>query len=129
MNTTRIGIVAASALALAAPVLAAWPADAHADKVRRGGCTGSTHWKVKAGHDDGRIEFEGEIDSNHNGQTWHWRLRHNGSVSARGTATTHRPSGSFEVHRRVVNLKGTDTLVFRAKNRHSGEACRGRIRL
>jgi hypothetical protein len=99
------------------------------DVVRRGACTGSTHVKVKAKHDDGRIEVEGEVDSNRNGQAWSWRLLHNGSVSARGTRTTKAPSGSFEVHRRVVDLKGTDSLTFRARSTRSGEVCRGTVRL
>ncbi|MEO5708353.1 MAG: hypothetical protein ABIQ59_00825, partial [Nocardioidaceae bacterium] len=58
------------------------------DRVRRGSCTGSTDWKVKVGPDDGRLEVEGEVDSNRSGQTWRWRLVHDGSVSDRGTRTT-----------------------------------------
>ncbi|MGI8902017.1 MAG: hypothetical protein ACR2HA_14030 [Nocardioides sp.] len=54
------------------------------------------------------------IDSNVSGQTWKWRLVHDGSLSAKGTKTTSGASGSFEVRRVVVNSSGTDTLVFRA---------------
>jgi hypothetical protein len=110
-------------------LVAAAPA-AHAndaDKVRRGSCSGSTDWKLKAGPDNGRLEVEGEVDSNRNGQSWSWRIVHNGSVSAAGTATTRAPSGSFEVRRRVVNLRGTDALVFRARNSRTGEVCRGTL--
>ena len=132
MNT-KVGLAAAAALALAGSAVVAAPASAHdgggGGEVRRGHCSGSTHWKVKAKHDDGRIEFEGEVDSNRNGQTWHWRIRHDGSLSAHGTGTTRGPSGSFEVHRRLVNLAGTDSMVFHARNAHSGEVCRGTIRL
>jgi hypothetical protein len=129
MTTTRTVSTLVAALALTTFGVAPAYASHGDDVVRRGGCTGSTHWKVKAGHDDGRIEVEGEVDSNRNGQTWAWRLVHNGSVSAHGTRTTKAPSGSFEVHRRVVNLKGTDTLTFRARNSRSGEVCRGTVRL
>jgi hypothetical protein len=76
-----------------------------------------------ASADDGRLEVEGEIDANVAGQRWRWTLRHNGSVSDRGAATTTPRSGSFEVERRVVDLAGTDTLVFRAVR--DGQVCRG----
>jgi hypothetical protein len=132
MNTHRRhrSTTAAAVLAvLTAPVLAtvaAGPAFANDDDVvRRGSCSGSTDWKLKASPEDGRIEVEAEVDSNRADQLWRWRLRHNGSLSARGTATTSGPSGSFEVRRVVVDAAGTDRLVFRARNPQTGEVCRG----
>lgn len=114
--------------AVTLPLLVAGPALANDDDViRRGGCSGGTDWKVKASPEDGRIEVEGEIDSNRSGQTWHWRLKHNGSVSAKGTGTTGGRSGSFEVRRVLVDLGGADTFVFRARNAGSGEVCRGSV--
>ena len=98
------------------------------DVVRRGSCTGATHWKLKVKPDDGRLEVEAEVDSNRVGQTWGWRLVHNGSTSASGTATTTAPSGSFEVRRRMVNLAGTDTITLRASNARTGERCVGTVR-
>ncbi len=98
------------------------------DVVRRGNCTGSADWKLKAKPDNGRIEVEGEVDSNRNRQTWKWRIVHNGGVSARGTARTHAPSGSFSVTRRVVNAAGADTIRWRARNPASGQVCRGSLR-
>jgi hypothetical protein len=95
------------------------------DVVRRGSCRGSTDWKVKAKPDDGRLEIEAEVDSNRSGQTWRWRLLHNGSLSANGTSRTRGTSGSFEVHRMTVDLRGRDSFVFRAANARSGEVCRG----
>jgi hypothetical protein len=122
-------VLATIAGTLLAPLALAAPASAgDGDVIRRGSCSGSTDWKLKAGPEDGRIEVEGEIDSNRNGQTWRWRLLHNGDLSARGTATTRAPSGSFEVRRVVVNTAGTDRLVFRARNPRSGEVCRGVLR-
>lgn len=127
-NARKIAGVAGSVLAVTM-VLAASPALANDDDViRRGSCSGATSWKLKASPEDGRIEVEAEVDSNHNGQTWRWRLAHNGSRSASGTATTFRPSGSFEVRRVVVNLAGVDTLGFRAENTGNGEVCRGTVR-
>lgn len=124
-RTTTVGIVSAAVLALspAGPALAG-----DDDVIRRGSCTGATDWKLKASPEDGRIEVEGEVDSNRNGQTWRWRIRHNGSLSARGTATTQPPSGSFEVRRVLVDAAGTDTIVFRARNPRTDEVCRGVLR-
>ena len=126
-NVTRTltGLVAAAALvATTTPVAFAHGGD---DKERRGSCTRSTDWKVKVGPEDGRLEVEGEVDSNRNGQTWRWRIMHNGSLSASGTRVTRAPSGSFEVRRTVVNLRGPDQIVFRARNPRSGEVCRGTV--
>jgi hypothetical protein len=124
-TTTRIG---ALALIGAATVLPALPAFANdADVIRTGSCSGASDWKVKASPENGRIEVEGEIDSNVVGQTWNWALRHNGTLSARGTKTTQAPSGSFEVRRVQNNLAGPDTFVFRAVNPASGEVCRGSV--
>jgi hypothetical protein len=95
------------------------------EKIRRGSCSGSADWKLKVKPDDGRLEFEAEVDSNVSGQEWRWRIRHNGSVSARGRSTTTGPSGSFDVERRMANLSGKDRFRFRAV--HQGQVCRGRI--
>lgn len=102
-------------------------ASAHDDDDDRvivtGDCSGSADWKVKVKTDDGRLEVEGEIDSNVAGQRWRWAIRHNGSVSDRGVATTTARSGSFEVERKLVDLAGTDRIVFRAVR--DGQTCRG----
>ena len=132
MSTTslrRTMATAAVAVLGALPVLAAAPAHAGDDVVRRGSCAGSTNWKIKASPDDGRIQVESEIDSNVNGQRWRWVLRHNGSVSSRGTSRTHAPSGSFSVERSTVNAPGTDSFRFRARNVRNGEVCVARVSL
>ncbi|MGH3506880.1 MAG: hypothetical protein ACRDO2_06715 [Nocardioidaceae bacterium] len=98
-----------------------------ADVIRRGSCSGSSDWKLKASPEDGRIEVEGEVDSNKVGQTWRWRILHNGDVSARGTKATKGPSGSFEVRRVLVNLRGDDVIGWRARNPKTDEVCRGRL--
>ncbi|WP_139983779.1 hypothetical protein [Nocardioides litoris] len=94
--------------------------------IRTGACSGGARWKIKAKEDDGRIEVESEVDSNRTGQRWAWVLRHDGSVSARGTATTTGRSGSFEVERRAVDGAGTDAFVFRATFR--GQTCLASVR-
>lgn len=88
-----------------------------------GRCSSGADWKLKVKTDDGRLEVEGEVDSNVAGQRWRWALRHNGSVSDRGVSTTTQRSGSFEVERKIVDLAGTDRVVFRAV--HDGQTCRG----
>jgi hypothetical protein len=95
--------------------------------IKRGTCSGSADWKLKVKSDDGRLEVEGEVDSNRNGQVWRWRIRHNGALSAHGTRTTVAPSGSFSGERKVVDLAGPDKLVFRARHVGSGQVCRGVI--
>jgi hypothetical protein len=123
---------AAAVLLIAAtlPIVGAGAAQADdREVVRHGTCSGTTHWKMKAKPDDGRIEVESEIDSNRNRQVWRWTLRHDGKVAARGRSTTHRPSGSFEVERRTRNTPGSDAFTFRAVNRATGEVCVARVRI
>lgn len=109
--------------------LAGFPAAANdADVIRWGDCDGASTWKLKASPEDGRIEVEGEVDSNRVGQTWRWRMLHNGELTARGRATTTAPSGSFEVRRLVVDMSSVDRLRFRALHPATGEVCVGRVR-
>jgi hypothetical protein len=129
-RTHRTALAAAALVTATLAVTAAsiTPATAASDDVvRRGSCSGSATWKLKAKPDNGRIEVEGEVDANRNGQTWNWRILHNGDVSASGTATTQPPSGSFEVKRRLIDGSGTDTIGWRARNPASGQVCRGSL--
>ena len=84
---------------------------------------------MKAKPDDGRIELEAEVDSNRAGQVWKWTIKHNGSVSSKGSSTTRGASGSFSVERRMADLAGTDRFTFRAERRATGDVCRGTISL
>lgn len=119
-------IVAAVACAAGIASSVASPAVAGGDDdrvIRTGSCSGSADWKLKVKTDDGRLEVEGEVDSNRRGQEWRWAIVHNGSVSARGRAVTRGASGSFSIERRIVNLRGTDRVVFRAVR--GSQVCRG----
>ena len=129
MNGKRI-LTLASVVTLTGAMLVAGGAPAQAkdgDVIKRGSCSGTSDWKLKASPQDGRIEVEGEVDSNRNGQTWRWRILHNGTVSAKGTATTVAPSGSFSVRRLVVDAAGTDRIGWRATNPATGETCTGSL--
>ena len=125
----QLAQVAVAVLASTTLMATATPAHAqgNGDVVKRGSCERSTDWKLKVGPENGRLEVEGEVDSNRNGQTWQWRILHNGSQSANGSRVTKAPSGSFEVRRVLVNAKGTDKINFRAFNAKTGEHCSGTI--
>lgn len=124
----RRPLAALAVAAAATTVLAVTPAHAgDPEVIRTGACSGSADWKLKAKARDGRLEVEGEVDSNKNGQVWRWRIKHNGSVSAKGSSTTKAPSGSFSVERKMVDLAGADTFVFRAVHDATGQVCRGTL--
>ena len=121
--------IAGAAVTTAVLSLAAPPALGRndGDRERRGSCSRSSEWKVKVGPEDGRLEVEGEIDSSRRGQVWRWRLYHNGALSAHGLRTTGGRSGSFEVRRLSVDLRGTDRFTLRARNTRNNELCVGTV--
>ncbi|HEX6148691.1 hypothetical protein [Nocardioides sp.] len=130
MKTMRTGAATAVLIAATLPAFTVGTAHASDGEVeRRGSCSGSADWKLKAKPDNGGLEVEGEVDSNRNGQRWRWVLRRNGNVVDRGTGTTRGPSGSFDVERHTGNAQGQDTFRFRAVHKASGQVCRGRIRI
>ena len=121
-------LLAAAALLVAAMTIASSPVAAKSgDVVKTGSCTGSADWKLKAGKDNGRIEVEFEVDSNHNGQVWRVKLIDNGVLRHRGRHTTMAPSGSFTVRRMIPNMAGPDDIVARARNLSSGQLCVGKL--
>lgn len=119
---TRLSAVAA--LAVVASTVAIAPAQARGDdrEVRNTNRCATGVIKVKAKADDGRIEVEGEVDTNRRGQSWNWQMRRDGTVVARGTGTTAGPSGSFDAERKIANPAGRDRIVFRAVR--NGQVCR-----
>jgi len=115
----------AALLGLSAPSYASHGGDDDDRVIEVGDCSGGADWKLKVKTDDGRLEVEGEVDSNQAGQTWSWKIKDNGSVAAKGSSTTGGRSGSFSVERKIADQAGTDRVTFRAK--HSGEVCTGTI--
>jgi hypothetical protein len=115
--------------AAAAAVIAMVPTSVSAsgDEVRRSGsCSGKASWEMRAKwDDDDRIELRGHVENARPGQTWAWKIMHNGSVSAQGRKVT--GSGGFEIRRALVDLPGVDHCVFRAERLRTGEVCRGVI--
>jgi hypothetical protein len=125
-TTLAIAALSTALVVTGAPLAQASGGDAI---IRTGSCSGSADWKLKAKHDNGRIESEWEVDSNRSGQTWRVRIRDNGVLVVATTATTGGASGSFSIQRRIANRAGTDSLVARAYNLSSGQTCVGRLSL
>ncbi len=128
MNTIRLLATAAVATTLVGAMPLTADAKGGGDVIRRGSCSAQADWKLKVGPQDGRLEAEGEVDSNHSGQLWRWRFKHNGVLVAKGVGYTAGASGSFAVRRLVANASGSDTVVFRARRPATGEVCRGVVR-
>jgi hypothetical protein len=92
------------------------------EQIVTGRCTAGSTAKLKAKHDDGRIEAEFEVDQNRNGVRWTVRIRRNGAVAVRTSAVTRSPSGSFSVERKIADPAGSDRITARATS-PSGEVC------
>lgn len=113
-------------LAIGVALPAAAPAKNNPGVIRTGVCSGlGASWKLKAKHDDGRVETEFEVDQNRNGRRWNVVIRRNGVVVFRGTRITRPPSGSFSVNRRIANAAGRDRIVATARSVVGGGVCRG----
>ena len=114
MKHPLASLAAVALVATALPLLAPASAYASGDDARREGrCARGVEWEMRAKPDEGRFEIEVEIDADRRGQRWAWVLKHNGSVSDRGTSTT-RGGGAFEVERLAVDVSGLDTFRFKA---------------
>jgi hypothetical protein len=117
-------ITALLALVVALPAVA--PAKNNPGVMRTGVCSGlGASWKLKAKHDDGRVETEFEVDQNRSGRRWNVVIRRNGVVVFRGSRITRPPSGSFSVNRRIGNAAGPDRIVATARSVVGGGVCRG----
>jgi hypothetical protein len=117
-------LTALLAIAVAPPAVA--PARNNPGVTRTGVCSGlGANWKLKAKHDDGRVETEFEVDQNRNGRRWNVVIRRNGVVVFRGSRITRPPSGSFSVNRRIANAAGRDRIVATARSVVGGGVCRG----
>lgn len=90
-----------------------------------GACTNGGHFKLKAKHDDGKIEMEYEVDSNHAGQKWAVRITDNGTVVVKRHATTAGRSGSFEIRKRIADRPGPDKIRAHATFRN--HTCKGAV--
>ena len=115
------------ALALFAVALVAIPAASAKGRDHRGlriqgDCSQQSTSKLKLTREDRGIEVEFEVDQNKNGVPWTVTLSRNGNVLTSFTATTHAPSGSFEVRRVIAGRLGADRITVTATEA-SGETC------
>ena len=111
MKTKLIPIAVLALTATATPALAK---GGDKNEVRKAGsCSSGATSKLKLKSDDGRIEAEFEVDRNVNGEQWRVKFARDGKVVARATRTTHAPSGSFSVERRLSDLSGADRITAR----------------
>ena len=114
------------AIAVALPAVA--PARNNPGVTRTGVCSGlGASWKLKAKHDDGRVDTEFEVDQNRNGRRWNVVIRRNGVVVFRGSRITRPPSGSFSINRRIADAAGRDRIVATARSVVGGGVCRGAV--
>lgn len=90
---------------------------------KSGNCSAATDWKLNVKAEGGALESEFQVDSNHNGQHWTYRIIDNGVTLRLGAATTHAPSGSFAVRTLSRNRAGSDHFVARARNVVTHELC------
>ena len=123
--TALAALTTSALLAVGAPTYASHGGGSDDRVIETGSCSDGAAWKLKVKTDDGRLEVEGEVDSNQSGQTWKWKIKDNGTVAARGSAVTGGRSGSFSVERKIADRAGTDTVTFRAS--YAGEVCSGTI--
>jgi len=113
-RTSAAALVATVAASVAVGVATpAYAKGGGGDAVRTSKACSTGTLSVKAKHDDGRIEVEAELDTNRNGQRWAIRILDNGATAWKGARTTHAPSGSFSVEKRIANKAGTDVIKVR----------------
>ncbi len=131
MSTKKINGMAlvVTFAALAVPIALAGPAQGKgSDAVRaQGTCSNGATWKLKAKHDDARIEWEFEVDTNRSGQVWSAKVTDNGNKVFAGRRTTHGPSGSFSIERRTADRAGIDTI--RATATRGGAVCSAKVKV
>jgi hypothetical protein len=114
-----IATLALTALVGSAPV-------AGADAERERDCSARSDWELSLDKDDGRIEFELDIDTPRSGQRWGIVIKQNGNVFFENTRRTDG-DGDIEIDRDRRDRSGTDRFSFRAVNRVTGEVCQGRL--
>jgi hypothetical protein len=131
MNTIATRALTATAVIAGALGVFAAPASAShgggGGVQKSGSCANGGTFKLKAKHDDARIEVEYEVDTNHVGQVWHVRLTDNGKTVFRGMRTTKAPSGSFEINKHIANRAGIDSI--RAHATFRAHTCGGHVRV
>lgn len=76
--------------------------------------------------DSGRFNVVGVVFSD-DSDIWSWRMLHNDDVSYKGEVQAKAADLSFRIQRSMVDLAGTDDIVFRAVNQTTNEVCRAEV--
>jgi hypothetical protein len=89
-----------------------------------GTCSASSSSLLKVKQSNGFLQVEFEVDQNSNGVPWNVQLSRNGKIVFSGLRTTHAPSGSFSLERRI---QGGASSAIRATASRNGEVCAAAI--
>jgi hypothetical protein len=120
-TSLRIAAPLITTLALTALVGSA-PVAAGVDRERD--CSGGSDWELSLDRDDGKIEFELDIDTSRSGQRWGIVIKQNDNAFFSDTRRTDDDE-DIEIDRDRPDRSGTDRFSFRAVNRATGEVCEG----
>ena len=111
-------------LTVPAPGAAAGPQDGRDVVSMSGECSAGSTWTLAARSRALRVQVGARVSSPGTGQQWRLRLAHNGRPIARGRRLM-RPNGSITIRRATPNEPGIDQFAITARNRTTGEICRG----
>ncbi len=126
----RFGLAGMVAVGLLAATPAAFAKPSVQAAVKASGkCSVSSTWKLKAKHDNGRIEVEFEVHEGVVGDVWDVSLSDNGKIFFQGTRTTKGTEGQFTIRKFTGNQAGTDMISGSATNQSTGETCQGSVSL
>jgi hypothetical protein len=114
--------------ALTALAVAATPATARDDEIRRSGsCSGPSDWRLRVRKEDARrLQVRFEIEHGASGQTWEVFLSDNGTRFFAGTRTS-GDNGYLRVRKQTKNRAGTDRIKGFGYDRTTGETCSGKL--
>jgi hypothetical protein len=93
--------------------------------VRRGACTGPSHWRLAVVPDGDVLRVRLSARGGRAGQRWNIFMDRNGTFIFSGYRISGE-FGSWVVRRIIRNLPGVDRINFGAHNVRTGETCRGR---
>ena len=91
----------------------------------RGDCGRSSDYRLRIAPDDvdGALSVVGVVMSDDT-DLWEWRMKHNDDISAEGRVRAKDADRSLRIERTMIDLPGTDTILFMARNTETGEVCR-----
>ncbi len=110
---TLLPLLALLLLAFPATAVARGGGDERPEVRANGTCGGSADSKLKLKARDGGIEVEFEIQHHRRAGLWRIVMVQEGRVAWRGRRRARSATASFEVSRRLRNLRGADRIMVR----------------